>query len=88
MCQTEGTHQIVALSPPEYCRLFASKRVTKRGTRAPPLATPLALEEPFEKFFTELKTRAAACNFQKKDPKLRDKIVFTVTGKLQELAKQ
>ena len=23
LCQTEGTHQIEAFSPPEYCRLFA-----------------------------------------------------------------
>ena len=42
-------------------------------------------QEPFDKFLTELKTRAAACNFLEKDRMLRDKIVFTVTGKLQEL---
>ena len=42
-------------------------------------------QEPFVKFLTELKTKAAACNFQEKDRMLRDKIVFTVTGKLQEL---
>ena len=42
-------------------------------------------QEPFAKFLTELKTRAAACNFLEKDRMLRDKIVFTVTGKLQEL---
>ena len=42
-------------------------------------------EEPFDKFLTELKTRAVSCNFQEKDRMLRDKIVFTVTGKLQEL---
>lgn len=42
-------------------------------------------QEPFEKFLTELKTRAASCNFQEKDRMMRDKIVFTVTGKLQEL---
>ena len=42
-------------------------------------------QEPFDKFLTELKTRAAACNILGKDWMLRDKIVFTVTGKLQEL---
>ena len=39
-------------------------------------------QEPFDKFLTELKTRAAACNILGKDWMLRDKIVFTVTGKL------
>ena len=42
-------------------------------------------QEPFDKFLTELKTRAAACNFLEKDRMLRDTIVFTVTRKLQEL---
>ena len=42
-------------------------------------------QEPFAKFLTELKTRAAACKFLEKDRMLRDKIVFIVTGKLQEL---
>ena len=42
-------------------------------------------QEPFDKFLTELKTRPASCNFQEKDRMTRDKIVFTVTGKLQEL---
>ena len=42
-------------------------------------------QEPFDKFLTELKTRAASCNFQEKDRMTKDKIVFTVTGKLQEL---
>ncbi|KAK2566148.1 hypothetical protein P5673_009595 [Acropora cervicornis] len=42
-------------------------------------------QEPFDKFVTELKTRAASCNVQEKDRMMRDKIVFTVTGKLQEL---
>ena len=40
-------------------------------------------QEPFDKFLEELKTRAASCNFQEKDRMMRDKIVFTVTGKLQ-----
>ena len=42
-------------------------------------------QEPFDKFLTELKTRAASCNFQEKDRMMTDKIAFTVTGKLQEL---
>ena len=42
-------------------------------------------QEPFDKFLRELKTRAAPCNFQEKDRLMRDKIVFTLTGKLQEL---
>ena len=42
-------------------------------------------QEPFDKFLTELKTKAASCNSQEKDRMMRDKIVFTVTGKLQEL---
>jgi hypothetical protein len=40
-------------------------------------------QEPFDKFFTELQTRAASCNFQEKDRMMIDKIVFTVTDKLQ-----
>ncbi|PFX06430.1 hypothetical protein AWC38_SpisGene25650, partial [Stylophora pistillata] len=42
-------------------------------------------QEPFDKFFTELQTRITASNFLEKDRMLRDKIIFTVTGKLQEL---
>ena len=42
-------------------------------------------QEPFDKFLTALKTRAASCNFQEKDRMMMDKIVFTVTRKLQEL---
>ena len=42
-------------------------------------------QEPLDKFLRELKMRAAACNFLEKDRMLRDKIVFTVTGRLQEL---
>ena len=42
-------------------------------------------QEPFDKFLTELKTRVASCNFQEKDKMMEDKIVLTVTGKLQEL---
>ena len=42
-------------------------------------------QEPFDKFLTELKTRAASCNFQEKNRTMREKIVLTVTGQLQEL---
>ena len=42
-------------------------------------------QEPLDKFLTDLKTRAAACNLPEKDQMIRDKIVFTVTGKLQKL---
>ena len=45
----------------------------------------LAYQEPFDSFLTDLKTRAASCNFQEPDRMMRDKIVFSVTGKLQEL---
>ena len=41
--------------------------------------------EPFDNFLTELRTRAASCNFKEKDRMLRDKIIFTAKGKLQEL---
>ena len=30
-------------------------------------------QEPFDKFLTELKTRAASCNFQEKERMMRDK---------------
>ena len=36
-------------------------------------------------FLTELYSRAASCNFKEKDRMIRDKIVFNVSGKLQEL---
>lgn len=42
-------------------------------------------QDTFDKSLTELKTRAASCNFQEKDRMMTDKIVFTVKGKLQEL---
>ncbi|XP_033730983.1 uncharacterized protein K02A2.6-like [Pecten maximus] len=45
----------------------------------------LPYQEPFDIFLTEMKTRVSACNFQEKERMMRDKIVFTVTGKLQEL---
>ena len=40
---------------------------------------------PFDKFLVELKTRADSCNFQERDRMIRDKIVFTAKGKVQEL---
>jgi len=42
-------------------------------------------QEPFDNFLTELRTRASYCNFDNKDRMIREKIVFTVQGKLQEL---
>ena len=42
-------------------------------------------QEPFDNFLTELRTRASSCNFDNKDRMIRDKIVFTVQGKLKEL---
>ena len=42
-------------------------------------------QEPFDVFLTELRTRAEDCNFQaQKERMIRDKVVFTVSGKLQE----
>ena len=40
---------------------------------------------PFDTFLTELRNRAEACNLQEKDRMIRDKIVFTARGKIQEL---
>ena len=45
----------------------------------------LPYQDPFDSFLTDLKTRPASCNFKEPDRMMRDKIVFTVTGKLQEL---
>lgn len=39
----------------------------------------------FEEFLTELRKRIESCNFTEKDRMIRDKIVFSSTGKLQEL---
>ena len=33
-------------------------------------------QEPFDKFLTELKTRAASCNFQEKDRMMRQNCVY------------
>ena len=45
----------------------------------------IPLHEPFDAFLTELYSRAASCNFKEKERMIRDKIVFSVSGKLQEL---
>ena len=45
----------------------------------------ISFHEPFDAFLTELRTQAESCNFQEKDRMIRDKIVFSVTGKLREL---
>ena len=42
-------------------------------------------QDLFNKFLTELKTKAASCYLQEKDRMMRDKIVSKLTGKLQEL---
>ncbi|CAB3995988.1 Hypothetical predicted protein [Paramuricea clavata] len=42
-------------------------------------------QEPFDTFLTKLYSYAESCNFKEKERMIRDKIVFTVTGKQQEL---
>lgn len=39
----------------------------------------------FEHFLTEIRKRVESCNFSDKSRMMRDKIVFSATGKLQEL---
>lgn len=41
--------------------------------------------EPFDQLLTELRIKAAACNFKEEDRMIRDKIVFSCTGKMQQL---
>ncbi|XP_062621337.1 uncharacterized protein K02A2.6-like [Saccostrea cucullata] len=41
--------------------------------------------EPFDQFLTELRIKAASCNFKEEDRMIRDKIVFSCTGKMQQL---
>jgi hypothetical protein len=41
-------------------------------------------KEPFSSFVTELRRRADLCNFQEKERMIRDKIVFSVSKRLQE----
>ena len=45
----------------------------------------IPFHEPFDVFLTELYSRAASRNFKEKQRMIRDKIVFSVSGKLQEL---
>ena len=45
----------------------------------------IPFKEPFHSFLVELRTQAEYCNFAERDRMLRDKIVFSTTGKLQEL---
>ncbi|XP_068212643.1 uncharacterized protein [Palaemon carinicauda] len=45
----------------------------------------ISYKQPFNSFLIELKVQADKCNFQEKERMIRDKIVFSVTGKLQEL---
>ena len=42
-------------------------------------------KEPIDSFLVALKTRAKLCNFQEPERMIRDKIVFSVEGKMQEL---
>ena len=42
-------------------------------------------KEPIDAFLVALKTRAKLCNFQEPERMIRDKIVFSVEGKMQEL---
>ena len=44
----------------------------------------IPLSEPFDVFLTEIRKQADLCKFADKDRQLRDKIVFTTTGRLQE----
>ena len=42
-------------------------------------------KEPFDAYLTELRTMAALCEYDNVDRMIRDKIVFSASGKLQEL---
>ena len=42
-------------------------------------------KEPFDAYLTELRTMAALCDYDDVDRMIRDKIVFSASGKLQEL---
>ena len=41
--------------------------------------------EPFDQFLTELRIKAALCNFREEDRIIRDKIVSCCSGKMQLL---
>lgn len=45
----------------------------------------IPLNDKFDTFLTQLRTQAAGCNFAEKEKMIRDKIVFSARGKLQEL---
>ncbi|XP_077968210.1 uncharacterized protein LOC144422187 [Styela clava] len=42
-------------------------------------------KDNFDTFLVELRSKADSCNFENKDRMIRDKIVFSVSGKLQEI---
>ncbi len=42
-------------------------------------------KEPFDAYLTELRTMAALCEYDDVERIIRDKIVFSASGKLQEL---
>ena len=42
-------------------------------------------KEPFDAYMTELRTMAALCDYDDVDRMILDKIVFSASGKLQEL---
>ena len=42
-------------------------------------------DEPFDSFLTDLRIKGESCNYEEKERMIRDKIVLTVSGKLQEL---
>ena len=44
----------------------------------------IPISEPFDMFLTSIRKQADLCNFADKDRMLRDKIVFTTSGRLQE----
>ena len=49
-------------------------------------STKYNAQEPIDNFITELRTRAASCNFGALEDRLiRDKIVFSTSGKMQQL---
>lgn len=41
--------------------------------------------EPFDQFLTELRVKASSCNFKEEERMIRDKIVFSTCGKVQQL---
>ena len=42
-------------------------------------------DEPCDSFLTDLRIKAESCNYEEKERMIRDKIVLTVSGQLQEL---